>query len=59
MSRRLVEVECLACARKFKSVLRWEGIPENDYCTASCEAEDSQEEETFEKFHKTVKNPEW
>jgi len=59
MSRRRVEVECLACGRKFKTVVRWEGTPEKDYCTTECEAEDSQAEETFEKFYKTAKNPEW
>ena len=58
MSRRRVEVECLACGSKFKSILRWEGVPEKDYCSAECEAEDALGEETFEKFHKT-KTPEW
>ena len=59
MSRRRVEVECLACGSKFMSILRWEGIPEKDYCTAACEEEDLLEQRTFEKFHKGAKNSEW
>lgn len=59
MSRRRVEVECLACGTKFQSILRYEGIPEKDYCSEDCEELDAMGDETFEKFHRAAKNSEW
>jgi len=59
MSRRKVEVECLACGVKFQSILRWEGVPEQDYCSKECEIQDAEGEETFEKFQRVARNSEW
>ena len=54
MSRRKVKVNCLFCNKEFESALRWEGIPEKEYCTEACRIEDEEyaEEENFEKFSK-------
>jgi hypothetical protein len=64
MSRRKVNVECLYCRKEFESTLRWEGLPEKEYCSKQCETDDMENafdeygEETFEKFSKGNKT-EW
>lgn len=57
-TRRKVEVECLFCGRKFESKLRWEGVPEEEYCTPECKRDDEEYGDTFEKFHRGNKD-EW
>ena len=37
--RRKVTVKCPNCRLNFRTILRWEGLPENDYCTPKCESE--------------------
>ena len=51
MVRRKVKVNCLYCNKEFESTLRWEGIPEKEYCTTECELDDQDydHEENFEK----------
>jgi len=62
MKRRKVKVDCLYCLTEFESTLRWEGIPEKEYCSTQCELDDAAEaefgDETFEKFTKGGKE-EW
>ena len=59
MTRRKVDVECLFCGEVFTSVLRWEGVPEKDYCSKECERSDSDMSPGFEKFEKSVRGSEW
>lgn len=61
MARRKVKVNCLFCNVEFESTLRWEGIPEKEYCSKECELNDEFDEygeDTFEKFSKGGKE-EW
>ena len=39
-TRRAVTVQCLYCKKDFQSTLRWEGLPEKDYCSTPCEEDD-------------------
>ncbi len=59
--RRKVSVECLFCGKTFESKLRWEGIPEDDYCSKDCEQQDEDlgSGETYEKFSKGGNKDEW
>lgn len=60
MSRRKVSIDCLFCNKKFETVLRWEGLPEREYCSTNCKEQDEEfaDEETFEKFTRSNKE-EW
>jgi hypothetical protein len=56
MVRRKVKVSCLYCNKEFESTLRWEGIPEKEYCSTECDSADAEfgefEETNFEKLPK-------
>lgn len=60
MSRRKVTVSCLFCNSEFETTLRWEGTPEKEYCSITCQDQDAEfaDEVTFEKFSKGGKD-EW
>lgn len=57
MSRRKVTVNCLFCNKQFDTFLRWEGLPEKEYCSLNCQSQDEEfdDEETFEKLKKGPK----
>lgn len=61
MSRRKVSVRCRYCNAEFSTTLRWEGLPEKEYCSSECELNDQfseYDEDTFEKFSRGGKE-EW
>ena len=50
MSRRKVNVYCQYCNAEFETILRWEGVPEKEYCSLECEVDDEfGDNEVFEK----------
>lgn len=54
-TRRKVSVKCLYCNKQFETTLRWEGTPEQEYCSRECKLSDDYDEygeETFEKMPK-------
>ena len=50
-TRRKVTIECPNCKRKFESTLRWEGLPEKDFCSPVCGKEFEDYEAMFEDDH--------
>ena len=46
-TRRKVTVECPNCRKEFETTLRWEGVPEKDFCTKKCETD----YETYESLY--------
>lgn len=47
------------CNAEFETTLRWEGLPEKEYCSDECSLNDEFDEygaETFEKFQKGPKD---
>ena len=59
MTRKKIDVDCLYCGRSFKSTLRWEGIPEKDFCSIDCEREDQEMGTTYEKMPRSQRSNEW
>jgi hypothetical protein len=61
VTRRMTTVKCLFCGKKFETKLRWEGLPEKDYCSTFCEEEDEalDGQSTFEKFTKSNNEKDW
>lgn len=54
MTRRKVKTNCSYCNKEFESILRWEGIPNDLYCSKDCELDDAdyEDDENFEKLPK-------
>lgn len=62
MTRRKIEVKCRYCNAGFETTLRWEGLPEKEYCSDECSLSDEfneYDEDTFEKFSRGAKDHDW